>query len=102
MDEIGKLRRSKKMAAGADKKGEQAGLSEKRVDELRAEIKEADNELNAIKEEQVSSKPPFHVVDVPSSHCMPFPLPDGGGHMSRFLGWSPPCRCSPVKRKGIA
>lgn len=53
VDEIGKLRRSKKAAAGVDKKGEQAGLSEKRVDDLRAEIKEFDTELNAIKEEQV-------------------------------------------------
>ena len=58
MDEIGKLRRSKKAAAGVDKKGEQAGLSEKRVDDLRAEIKEFDTELNAIKEEQVCLTPP--------------------------------------------
>lgn len=64
MDEIGKLRRSKKMAAGVDKKGEQAGLTEKRVDDLRAEIKEFDNELNAIKEEQVSCTVPFS-----SRHC---------------------------------
>ena len=54
MDEIGKLRRSKKMAAGVDKKGEQAGFTEKRVDDLRADIKECDNELNAVKEEQVA------------------------------------------------
>ena len=80
MDEIGKLRRSKKAAAGVDKKGEQAGLSEKRVDELRAEIKEADNELNAIKEEQVFSRPLFHVVDVPSSRCTRFPTAWGIRH----------------------
>ena len=57
VDEIGKLRRSKKMAAGVDKKGEQAGFTEKRVDDLRAEIKECDNELNAVKEEQVAGTP---------------------------------------------
>lgn len=53
VEEISKLRKSKKAAAGVDKKGEQAGMTEKRVDDLRAEIKEYDTELNAIKEEQV-------------------------------------------------
>ena len=55
VEEIGKLRKAKKAAAGADKKGEQAGNSEKRVEDLRADIKDCDNELNAIKEEQVGA-----------------------------------------------
>ena len=55
VEDIGKLRKAKKAAAGADKKGEQAGSSEKRVEDLRADIKDCDDELNAIKEEQVGA-----------------------------------------------
>ena len=88
MDEIGKLRRSKKMAAGVDKKGEQAGLTEKRVDELRAEIKEYDNELNAVKEEQVSCEVPFQVFILLSrDHTLVHVLPRAEAR------WSS-CRCS--------
>ena len=76
VDEIGKLRRSKKMAAGVDKKGEQAGLTEKRVDDLRTEIKEFDNELNAIKEEQVSCNPlACWRCGAPASQHMPWHVP---------------------------
>ena len=97
MDEIGKLRKSKKMAAGVDKKGEQAGLSEKRVDELRAEIKESDNELNAIKEEQVSSRPHLHVIDVPAHS------PAAWGFLHKlFLGILSAQLMQLTKRKGAA
>ena len=55
VEDIGKLRKAKKATAGADKKGEQAGNTEKRVEDLRADIKDCDDELNAIKEEQVGA-----------------------------------------------
>jgi uncharacterized coiled-coil DUF342 family protein len=51
VDEIGKLRRSKKAAAGVASAN---ANTEKRAEDLRAELKEYDNELNSIKEEQVS------------------------------------------------
>lgn len=56
VDEIGKLSRSKKAAAGVASAN---ANTEKRAEDLRAELKEYDNELNSIKEEQVSTWPSF-------------------------------------------